>query len=220
MLTRLIAEKSVKDLFGVPLIGLTNQDYKRFRTSIGITEPYLLPDKKIATILEHAKSEHCIDRLQYSNVFGFYTKESDNSRWVFDAKEHYSGYDASHVHLNAIENESRRNQISMYFKSVLDKATLGTTERAMAQQAYNACREGHVDQALDMYLSFKWVDLRVRVALVQIIYHAQDISMMSLKIETDPRNGKELVVAIRPKDHKRCVFQFNKAHPALSGWTI
>ena len=74
--------------------------------------------------------------------------------------------------------------------------------------------------SLDMYFSFKWVDVRLRVALVQIIYHARDINIMSLKIEKDPRSGKESVIGIRPEDQKRCIFEFNSAHPALSGWTI
>lgn len=223
MLTKILAGAEVEGLLqGNGLFKPSLNPYENFRQGVGIKDKSLLPDEKIAAILENANRVRGPNPLKYSNVFGFYVQTA-SVRVVFYAVAKLGGtinaYSVEKHTFTSAESKTRFQQMTTYFSNVLKTEVLSIEQKKQVQVALQCIEHGKFDAAMDTYFEMKWIDIRMRVALVHIMYFAQDINIMSVRIDHDARTGKERVFGMRPIDKKICEFIFNAQAPALSKWT-
>lgn len=226
MLTKLIAGIVVTDaLFsGEGLFKASKNIYENFRQSVGIKDPGSMPDKKIEAIRSYAAFIDRTHPLKYSNIFGFYIQNGEK-RYVLIATAKLGNTVGSYDVVPRLVGSSaggkdRLQQFATYFNNMLKRDILTAEQRKEVQAALKCIELGKFDQAIDTYFSMKWIAEPVRVALVHIMYHAQDINIASVHIEKDERTGRERVVGLRPNDRKVCEFVYNPQTPALSMWTM
>lgn len=225
MLTKLIAGIEVtENLFiGEGLLKPSANRFENFRRSVGIKDPSLLPDVKIKLIQDTANGLRGPNPLKYSNIFGFYV-QMPTYRIIYDAVKKLGGtvndYEIKKTSLKSEDTKTRFQQLTMYFNNILKTEILLPEQKKQVQVALQCIQLGKLDAAMDTYFDMKWIDIRMRVALVHIIYHAQDINIMSVHIEKNDKTGKDHVLGMRPSDKKVCEFVYNAETPALSFWSV